>query len=189
MSMHVEKACGSLPEMGILSSAKGHLDIYHIIHRSHKTINLKISLLYLVKRFINSPLMPWQDQAKWFCGPQTAPGLDVPHPCNCFTIHFDLLNFVWLNWFSSFAKAPFGFHLSNPSGTSHHLPFYISVEEKQVRLLPFLDIGFTCSVSGKNTRSYPCLNRAMYPVLDFSPRRDAWEELGAGDHTFRHFYE
>jgi hypothetical protein len=38
-------------------SAKGHLDIYNIIRGPYKIINLKISLLYLVKHLINSPLM------------------------------------------------------------------------------------------------------------------------------------
>jgi hypothetical protein len=47
----------SRPGVGNLISAKGHLDIYNIIRGPYKIINLKISLLYLVKHLINSPLM------------------------------------------------------------------------------------------------------------------------------------
>jgi hypothetical protein len=43
--------------VGNLFSAKGHLDIYNIIRGPYKIINLKIILLYLAKRLINSPLM------------------------------------------------------------------------------------------------------------------------------------
>jgi cleavage and polyadenylation specificity factor subunit 1 len=43
--------------VGNLFSAKGHLDIYNIIRGPFKFISLKISLLYLVKHLINSPLM------------------------------------------------------------------------------------------------------------------------------------
>lgn len=49
-------------------SAKGHLGIYNIIHGPCKFINLKISLLCLVKHSIHSPLIPWLNQTKWFCG-------------------------------------------------------------------------------------------------------------------------
>lgn len=41
--------------VGNLVPAKGRLDIYNIIQRPYKIINLKISRLCLVKHFINSP--------------------------------------------------------------------------------------------------------------------------------------
>lgn len=49
---------------GDLSSARALLGIDNIICRPSNIINLKISLLYLVKYLINSALMPWQGQAK-----------------------------------------------------------------------------------------------------------------------------
>lgn len=49
---------------GNLFAANGHLDVYSIILRPNKSINLKISRLDLVKHLINTPLIPWQDQTK-----------------------------------------------------------------------------------------------------------------------------
>jgi hypothetical protein len=59
MEMHCIYVYFSYSRTGVgnLFSAKGHLDIYNIIRGPYKIINLKISLLYLVKHLINSPLM------------------------------------------------------------------------------------------------------------------------------------
>ena len=44
-----DRGISSRAGVGNLFSAKGHLDIYNIIRGPYRIINLKISLLYLVK--------------------------------------------------------------------------------------------------------------------------------------------
>lgn len=56
---------------GNLFPARGHAGIYNVTLGPHRMVHLKISLLYWVTHFTNSPLMPWQGHA----GPpgQTSP--------------------------------------------------------------------------------------------------------------------
>lgn len=60
------------------SSCRGHAAVYTIVRGPLNIISLKLSLLDLVKHFINPPLMPWQGQTKFVLGPSMPAGQMCP---------------------------------------------------------------------------------------------------------------